>query len=97
MPVCAGFVPGSRPYASSSDLDVYRAPLLGRQEGGSVSDVPTYPPLDPNSDEGKLRKAYHELGERSKIVEQAHRVWHSLSEWMVDEHTRRRASLAEGL
>jgi hypothetical protein len=47
-----------------------------------------YPPLDLNSEEGKLRKAYHELGQRAKAVEEAHKIWHSLSEWMVDEHTR---------
>ena len=53
-----------------------------------MTDMPGYPPLEPNSQEGKLRKAYHELGQRAKLVEQAHRVWHNLSEWMLDEHTR---------
>jgi hypothetical protein len=53
-----------------------------------VSKAPSYPPLDPNSQEGKLRKAYHELGQNLKVREQAHKVWHSLSEWMSDEHTR---------
>jgi hypothetical protein len=53
-----------------------------------MNDTPSYPPLDPNAEEGKLRKAYHELGQKFKITEQAHRVWHSLSEWMVDEHAR---------
>jgi hypothetical protein len=51
-------------------------------------DAPSYPPLDPNSEEGRLQRAYHELGQKLKTGEQAHRVWHSLSEWMVDEHTR---------
>ena len=50
--------------------------------------TPSYPPLDPNSVEGKLRKAYHQIGQQHKISEQANGVWHSLSQWMVDEHTR---------
>ena len=53
-----------------------------------MTDTPSYPPLDPNSQEGKLRKAYHELGQNLKVREQAHKVWRSLSEWMSDEHTR---------
>jgi hypothetical protein len=53
-----------------------------------MTDAPSYPPLDLNSEEGRLRKAYHELGQRANAVEEAHKIWHSLSEWMVDEHTR---------
>jgi hypothetical protein len=50
-----------------------------------TADAPSYPPLDPESQEGKLRKVFHEL---SQNAEQAHKVWHNLSEWMADEHHR---------
>jgi hypothetical protein len=48
----------------------------------------SYPPLDLNSDEGKLRKAFHDLGQQLEVGEQARRVWRNLTEWMIDEHAR---------
>ena len=53
--------------------------------GESIGGTPSYPPLDPNSEEGRLRKALHELGQK---VEPANKIWRSLSAWMADEHTR---------
>jgi hypothetical protein len=51
-------------------------------------DAPGYPPLDPNTEQGRLRKAFHELGQKAKTSERSHAIWHSLSEWMLDEHAR---------
>lgn len=76
------------PYERSGNLGGYHKHSQARHEGSAMSDVPTYLPLDPNSEEGKLRKAYHELTQNFKVAEKANGTWHSLSEWMLDEHNR---------
>lgn len=53
--------------------------------GEGTTDAPSYPPLDPESEEGRVRKAFHDLG---RTMEQARTTWHSLSEWVAGEHTR---------
>jgi hypothetical protein len=53
----------------------------GEDKGGT----PSYPPLDPHSEEGRLRRALHEPGHK---IQPATKIWHNLSAWIVDEHDR---------